>query len=79
VREGVEMLGKFREPQVREQLREKARERLQTLPRPLQLAVQGVEVAGGLVMKPVTKSVRLIAEALKVPAALVRILTHREV
>jgi hypothetical protein len=49
------------------------------MPRPLQMAVAGVEAAGGLVMKPVSKSVRLIAEALKVPAALVRILTHREV
>lgn len=78
LKDGVELLNTLREPETREQLREKARERLEELPAPVRFALGVAERATGLVMKPVQKGVRLIAEALRVPSALFKTLTRRE-
>ncbi len=62
-----------------ELLREKARERLDKLPEPAKKAVQMVETAATLLMIPARVGFNFAREMLRVPAALVRVLRHREV
>jgi len=59
-------------------LREKARERLSNLPEPLQWAVQAAEEAAGLLFAPLRIGMRVTRELLAVPAAMIRLLRHRE-
>ena len=59
-------------------LREKAEERLDEMPEPVQRAISLGESVLGLMLVPVRFGVRLIRDALAVPAAMFRILTHRE-
>lgn len=88
-REGVEMLKELRTPEAREELREKARRRLdrmpdeirarvKQMPQPVQFAVELAERAANLAMKPIQRGVKLVSEVLRVPGALYRILTHHE-
>src|SRR5207244_12042882 len=61
-----------------EKLREKAEERLDEMPEPVQRAISLGESILGLMLVPVRFGVRLARDALAVPAAMFRILTHRE-
>ncbi len=78
LREGVDMLLELRSPETREQLRAKARERLAAMPEPVQFALATAERLTNLMMRPVVRGARLVSDALSVPAALFRVLTHRE-
>ena len=61
-----------------EKLREKAEERLDEMPELVQRAISLGESILGLMVVPVRFGVRLVRDALAVPAAMFRILTHRE-
>ena len=89
IREGVELLKELRTPEAREELREKARERLEKMPdelreqvrkmpQPVQFAFQVAERTVELLRKPAGKAIKLVSDALRVPGALYKILTHRE-
>jgi hypothetical protein len=59
-------------------LREKARERLSSLPGPAQWAVQVSQEAAGLLFAPLRIGLRVTRELLRVPAAMVHLLRHRD-
>lgn len=59
-------------------LREKARERLENLPGPAQKAVELAQGAAGLLFAPLRIGMAVAREVLRVPAAMFRVLRHRE-
>jgi hypothetical protein len=73
VRQGIEIL-RNRGPMALEILREKAEERLAGMPAPVKGAVKATERAVGLLAAPVRVGVHLIADALRTPAQMLRLL-----
>ena len=63
---------------VMEKLREKAEQRLDGLPQPVQKAIHLGESVLGLMLVPVRFGVRLVRDVLSVPVAMFRILTRQE-
>ena len=59
-------------------LREKARERLDQLPPPAKRALDLAQTAAGMIFAPMRFGLSLAREVLRVPAAMFRVLRHRE-
>ena len=72
-RQGIEIL-RDRGPAAFEILREKAEERLAGMPAPVKSAVKASERAFGMLAAPVRVGVHLIADALRTPAQMLRLL-----
>jgi len=66
-----------RGPEALEALRQKAEERLESMPSPVKSAVRLTERAVGLALWPVRAGARLVGRVLETPVALVRILIGR--
>lgn len=76
LREGIDLLRR-RGPEALEALRQKAEERLESMPSPVKSAVRLTERAVGLALWPVRAGARLVGRVLETPVALVRILIAR--
>ena len=76
LREGIDLLRR-RGPEALEALRQKAEERLESMPSPVKSAVRLTERAVGLALWPVRAGARLVGRVLETPVALVRILIGR--